>query len=384
MIPRLPDVIDWLLGLSIAGYAVVAMLATIAWPGRRRRADAASQRPVSILKPLHGSEPELLENLRSFCIQDYPDYQVIFGLRDASDPALQVVERLRNELPHSDLTCVINPATHGSNNKVSNLINMLPAARHPWLVLADSDIRVSTDYLRSVTAALPETDTGISTCLYKGRPCSGLWSRLGAMFIDQWFAPSVLVSRLFGSSKFAFGATIALRRETLDAIGGFESLASHLADDYRLGELTRARGLKTVLSDYTVETTVAEPNVRTLVRHELRWLRTIRTVQPAGYAMMFVSFGLPLSIVLALVPGSDPLAAGFLLVTAAARAVLHYCVELRSGNGMLSALSRLPLVPLRDALILCVWLFGFTSRSVDWSGRNFTVAQDGSLRSGAR
>lgn len=369
--------------MSIASYALIAALAAMTWRAHEEDVGVDWQ-PVTILKPLHGDEPALLDSLRSFCIQDYPCHQqIVFGVRDAGDPALRIVTRLQREFPESDISCVVNPGIYGSNYKVCNLMNMLPSAQHQWLVLADSDIHVDPDYLRSVTAALASRKTGIVTCLYRAQSHGGIWSRLGAMFIDQWFAPSVLVSRLFGSVNFGFGATIALRREVLDAIGGFQSVVDHIADDYRLGELTRAFGWKTVLSHYVVTTSVSEAGLPSLLKHELRWLRTIRTVQPAGYALMFVSFGLPLAAALTFIPGSGVPALAFLLITSAARAMLHCHAELRSGSGLPATLARLPLVPIRDVLMLCTWSIGFFSRNVTWSGNRFTVAQDGSLSGGA-
>jgi len=370
------------LALAITGYSLVSMVAVLLWRARHRPTSAPSL-PVSILKPLHGDEADLYENLRSFCVQDYADYEVVFGVQDVLDPALQAVQRLRHEFPQREIHCVINPTHHGSNRKVSNLINLYQQARHDWLVLADSDIRVGPDYLQRVTAPLAQPQTGIVTCLYRARPTRGLWARLGALFIDEWFAPAVLVARLFGSSSFAFGATIALRRETLQMIGGFQALANQLADDYRLGELTRARGLRTVLSDYVVETGVNESSAADLWRHELRWLRTIRAVQPVGYLLMFINFGLPLMLLVCLLPTTRPLALPLLGITLATRTVLHFRTANGSGWRGMSALPTLPLLPLRDALSLCVWAIGFTSRHVSWAGQEFTVAEDGSFHPSA-
>lgn len=381
-IPELAVKLALVLGKSlllvIAGYALISMLATLLWRLRRRQAATGSQ-PVSILKPLHGDEPDLYENLRSFCVQDYPEYQIVFGAHSEQDPALRVVERLRREFPQRDIICVVNPAQHGSNHKISNLINIEKKTRHDWLVLADSDIRVGPDYLQRVTAPLARARTGIVTCLYRGRPSGGIWSRLGALFINEWFVPTVLVARLFGSSSFGFGATIALRRDSLLAIGGFKAFANQLADDYQLGELTRARGLQTVLSDYVVETSVIETSATGLMRHELRWLRTIRAIQPGGYLLMFITFGLPMMLLLALVPTLRPMALPLLAFTAGARAVIHYDASCQRPSPGLFALLTLPLLPLRDLLSLGVWATSFASRRVSWAGNEFSVADDGSL-----
>ena len=256
--------------------------------------------PVTILKPLCGAEPETYECLRSFCDQAYPEFQIVFGVCDSQDPVLGIVEQLQKEFPQRDLSVAIDRRQHGSSRKVSNLINMMPLARHDFLVLSDSDVRVGRDYLAKVVAPLHDDGVGIVTCTYHGNPRPGLWPLLGSLFINEWFMPSVRVAAMAGSRSFAFGVTIALRRQVLASIGGFTSIADQLADDYRLGELTRRLGLRTVLSEVVVETCVAELNFGDLVRHELRWLRTIRALRPLGYSFSFVTFGVPVALLGAL------------------------------------------------------------------------------------
>lgn len=177
-----------------------------------------SSSPVSVLKPLCGAEPRLYENLRSFCAQDYPEFQLVCGVQEGDDPAIAVVHRLAREFPGLSLELVIDPSRHGSNHKVSNLINILGRCRYEHLVLADSDIAVGADYLAQVVAPSPILPWGWSPACIEGDP-RGIWSRLGALFIDDWFAPSVRVAHAFGSRDFAFGATLALRRATLIAVG---------------------------------------------------------------------------------------------------------------------------------------------------------------------
>jgi len=276
-----------------AGSLVYTILALLAARGRSRRTALVrhASPPVTVLKPLCGAEPETYEYLRSFCDQDYPTFQVVFGVADAADPAVRVVERLQAEFPHRSLDIVVNRRQHGSSRKVSNLINMLPAAKHEFFVISDSDVRVERDYLARVVAPLLEPDVGVVTCPYQGIQRSDLWSLLGAQFINEWFIPSVRVAALGGSRSFVSGSTIAIRREVLARIGGFTAIANQLADDYRLGELTRSIGLRTVLSDVVVDTSVVEGSFAELVRHELRWLRTIRTLSPWGYCLSFITFG---------------------------------------------------------------------------------------------
>ena len=340
------------------------------------RAAAEGTAPVTILKPLCGPEPMLYECLRSFCDQEYPAFQIVFGVRDNDDPAVDVVRRLQREFPGLELALAANAAQHGTSRKVSNLINMMPLARHDNLVLADSDIRVGRDYLRRVVAPLHDPRVGVVTCAYRGAPQPGIWSLLGALFINEWFLPSVRLAALAGSRAFAFGATIALRRDVLVAIGGLQAVVNSLADDYRLGELTRRLGLSTVLSDVVVETSVHEASLGDLLRHELRWLRTIRAVQPVGYSLAFVTFGVPVAAVGSALTACAKPALVMLGVTLAARLSLHWVVRRRD-----SALSHLWLLPVRDALGLMLWAWSFVTRRVQWRYDRFLVRRDGSAQS---
>src|SRR5256885_9004201 len=228
-------------------YTVTAWLAVRLRRHRSQPAPATSP-PVTVLKPLCGAERHLYDGLRSFCDQAYPGFQIVFGVRDPEDPAVMIVRRLQREFQGLDLHVAINPAQHGSNGKVSNLINMRPLARYDYLIVADSDVRVARDYLAKVVPPLLDTVVGIVTCPYRGSPQRGAWSVLASAFINDWFMPSVYVAALLGSRAFAFGASIAMRREVLARIGGFMAIADQLAGDYRLGELTRRIGFRARLA----------------------------------------------------------------------------------------------------------------------------------------
>ncbi len=328
--------------------------------------------PTTVLKPLCGGEYQLYERLRSFCEQSCPELQIIFGVRDPDDPGLEAVRRLQREFPRVELEVVVNPVQHGTSAKVSNLLNMMPFARHEYLVIADADVRVPPDYLARIIAPLRDEAVGIVTCLYRGCPRRGLWSLLGSLFVNEWFKPSVCVAALFGSRAFAFGATIALRRDTLTRIGGFGALADQLPDDYRLGELTRQLGLRTVLSEVEVETGVDEASLGELVQHELRWLRTIRTVRPLGYALAGVSFGLPVAIVGGVLAGAGVPVLVMVLITAIGRLMIA------SGPRKThSSLAQLWLVVLSDLLGFALWCWSFTGRRVHWRHARYRVARDG-------
>jgi len=369
----------WLAGFGTTLATLAATYGMTAWiavrtrmrPHRELRADTP---PVTVLKPLCGAEHELYENLRTFCDQNYPRFQLVFGVSDADDPAVGVVRRLQSEYPRVDLQLAVDPRQHGSSPKVSNLINMLPLAAHQHLVIADSDIRVTRDYLRKVVAPLLDPEVGIVTCPYRGHPRRGFWSLMGSLFINDWFLPSVKVAALSGSRAFGFGATIAIRREVLSSIGGFQAIVNQLADDYRLGELTRRAGLKTVLSDCMVETYVSERTLGELIRHELRWLRTIRAVRPIGYMLCFITFSVPVAVLGTLLAAGAHPALAMLAVTMATRVMLHRAGRQRSSSGSL-----LLLLPLRDVLGFVLWVWSFATRRVQWRDANFRVARDGSV-----
>src|SRR6185312_14004912 len=368
-------VLGTLLAALALGYAVTALVAVRLWRNRGAQRRAASGAaavappPVTVLKPLCGAEPGLEHSLRSFCEQDYAGgVQIVFGVQHPADPALAVLERLKRDYPRLDLTVVVDPSRHGASAKVSNLINMMRAARHDWLVLADSDVRAPPGYLTAVAAPLADPTVGIVTCPYRGLPGQGLWSHLGALFINDWFIPSVCVAALFGSRAFAFGATIALRRDTLNAIGGFRAIADQLADDYRLGELTRQRGQRTVLSDVVVETWVDE--------------RTFRVVRPAGYALSAVTFSVPMALLGCALADGTPLTLYLLAATMLLRMLLHLAAHAPGPTGSAAARPRTQLwaIPLADALGFALWCGAFLTREVQWRQDRYRVARDGSVQ----
>ncbi|EIF31080.1 hopanoid biosynthesis associated glycosyl transferase protein HpnI [Burkholderia sp. Ch1-1] len=390
---------QWVLLAGCTGASLYAMLAAVAMPFyASRRSVAASPAQdalrassalypfayvgVSVLKPLCGAEPRLYENLRTFCEQRHGYFQLVLGVSSPDDPAIAVVRRLQAAYPTHDIELAIDTRVHGSNLKVSNLINMAERARHEVIVIADSDIAVEADYLDSVAAPLADPRVGVVTCLYVAQGVGGFWPRVGALFINEWFAPSVRVAHAAGSRRFGFGATLALRRATLERIGGFEALKNCLADDYWLAEHVRALGLRTVLSRVMVATDVIEPTFYALWQRETRWLRTIRSVNPLGFAFLFITFPTPWLLTGAwLTAGlaasaSDALHAWAALTSAtgtatglAARLLMH----LRAARHERTFWRDLPLVPLRDALLALQWLAGAFGSHVVWRGARVPV-----------
>jgi ceramide glucosyltransferase len=366
------------LGAAAMIYSVIAWLAVCAQL-RASRPSGSGTPGVTLLKPLCGADGGTYTCLRSFCDQAYPEFQVIFGVADPGDPVIGVVKQLQNEFSHRDLQIVVDPKQHGSSRKVSNLINMMACARHDYLVVSDSDVRVTPDYLAKVVAPLQEADVGIVTCRYRGVSCGGLWSLLETLFINEWFMPSVQVAAIAGSRSFAFGASIAMRRDVLCRIGGFMSIVNQLADDYRLGELTRRLGLRTVLSNVVVEIAVAERSFTELIDHELRWLRTIRAVRPRSYSFCFVTFTTPVALLAACLSKGAQTALALLAVAAIARVLLHLKTRHSSAT-----VTQVMIIPFRDVLSLSLWGWGLLTRRVRWREHHFQVTPDGSVELIAR
>lgn len=335
--------------------------------------------PVTLLKPLCGDEAGLYQNLRSFCELDYPGLQIVCGVRDTNDAAIAVVRRLQRDLPQVDLTLVCDPALHGANYKVSNLINMMPAAKHDVLVLSDSDMRVGPAYLDAVIDTLQQPGTGVATCLYIGRPVPGRWSAIGAAGINFWFLPSAVVSKFLGGKVGCYGATIALWRRTLDAVGGFAALKDQLADDYALGALVRNSGRDIVVARYFPSTTVDERDWWTFFRHELRWARTIRNTAPVGFALSAITHPAPLAM-LAMILG---LVAGIpfaMLISALGCACLCRLALIVRIRDVLPAPKPLWwLIFPRDVLSLAILVLAYCGRSISWRERAFRLDSVGAL-----
>jgi len=366
--------------IAAAGYVVLAVIAVLAWQLRGRAGTVHSPPPVSVLKPLCGAEPGLHEHLRSFCDQDYPEFEIVFGVREADDPACAVVRQLIAEFPQLPMKLVVDSQLYGNNRKVSNLINMLPHAHHEVLVMADSDAFVGRDYLGAVTAPLRDSAVGLVTCLYRGVPTQGIWSRLGAMYINEWYVPSVLITRLFGYEGYASGQTLCMRRSVLQQIGGLQVLTDQLAEDYRLGELVRGLNLRIVLSPYLLSGEHHEPDLSSMTRHELRWMRTIRVLRPRSFLGIFATFSLPLAligIVFASSAGASLVPWSLFAVILISRITLHFVPRIRAQRSMLSDFW---LLPVRDLLICWVWCRSFFSSRVNWRGNEFDVDADGVMR----
>jgi ceramide glucosyltransferase len=360
-------------------YLIVAFVLVGRFARQHSLSAPTSTPSVTILKPLYREEPGLYDNLASFCRQDYPaPVQIIFGVQDAQDPAIAVVERLRQANPGAALDLVVDATVHGSNRKVSNFVNIAKRIRHDVVVLSDSDIRVAADYLRKLIATLAAPGVGAVTCLYRGVALGGAWSRVFALGIDAQFLPNVLVGLALGRAQPCFGSTIAMRRETLDAIGGFEAFVGLLADDYAIGEAVRARGLAVEIPPFVVAHVGGPDSLGAVWRHELRWARTIRSLDPFGYAGSVVAHPLPfalLSVALGTASGTPAMPLALVIAAAAARIALVQHIGRAFGFRPQSYW----LVPARDLLSFAVFVASFFGRGVDWRGHRLRVEADGTL-----
>jgi ceramide glucosyltransferase len=327
---------------------------------------------VTVLKPLHGAEPLLAEALESFFVQDYPSFQLVFGVQRADDPAACTVRALCARYKWVDAVLVVDPTPHGTNHKIANLINMFAKAKHDVLVVSDSDMHVAPNYIARVAAALGVPGTGLVTSLYVGRPAAAhVPAQLGAAYITQIFASGAVMARALGRQD-CLGATMALTRATLRRIGGWEALSPYVADDGVLGRLVLETGQSIALAATVPATTVAETGFAALFRHELRWARTIRAMAPVGFVLSAVQFPIFWGLMtLALAPG-QAWAFALLGLACVSRVVSGRMIEMALG----AARTPFWLVPARDVLSMVVMAAAFMGQHVAWRGEILSTAQD--------
>jgi ceramide glucosyltransferase len=383
MIPHLNlifEIIAVLGTLSSVGYYFICLWSAAGFLQERRRASESpiSPRPISILKPLKGTDPGMSESLRSHCVQDYPEYEIIFGVSDASDPAVEVVERLRSEFPYLPIKLVICSKILGTNRKVGNLAQMRLEARYQYLLVNDSDIRVEPDYLRRVAQPLSDPKVGLVTCLYRGMASPTMGSRLESLGISTDFCAGVLTARsLEKGIRFGLGSTLAFRAADLQSIGGFESLVDYLSDDYEIGKRIAALGREIKLSEVVVETFLPAYTLRGFLDHQLRWARCIRDSRRWGYTGLLLTFGLPWATLAIIAAKGATWACLLLGITAGSRLAMSLVI----GRDVLQdkQVARwVWLVPLRDFVALFVWIASFAGHTVVWRGERFSL-KDGRL-----
>jgi ceramide glucosyltransferase len=380
---QLPQMIGWfflLLASAGAVYQLLAAQLALKFFESRAHSPAPGTGPaVSILKPLHGDEPGLEAALSSVLRQDYPgDIQLILGLHSRADPALAVAERLTAAHPERDIRIVVDPRAHGANGKVANLVNMLPHARHETLVVSDSDISVAPDWLSRVVADLDAPGVGVVTCPYYGAARAGFWSRLAAMGLSYQFLPSVATGLALSMAKPCMGSTIALQKPTLARIGGFERFADTLADDYALGAAVRASGLESRVAPVLVAHGCAEASLGQVFAHELRWARTVRGLDPVGFAGSGLTHAVPLACIAVLLSQGAAASWAALAAALAARAWLIRRMDELAPH----IAGAWWLFPLRDILSSAVFASSYFVKVVAWRGVRLRVGFDGGMARG--
>lgn len=362
-------------------YVLVCALVVAARRRLGRRFSPSTPIPMTVLKPLCGLEPGLEENLRSFCRQAGPEIEILFGARDHDDAALAVARRVVADFPGLDARIVVGARVHGLNAKVNTLARLAPMARHELIVIADSDTRVGDGDLPRIVQPLLDGRVGVVSCLFRSRPTENFWSRFAALSVDEWFMPSVLVSRVLRSPAYCSGPVVAIRREVLEAVGGFTALAPMLADDYELGARVRRLGYRSVISDCEVTVTVDEVSCASLARHEVRWMRTVRTVTAVGHAFSVLTYAVPLTVIAFVASAASPFSLALVGCAGLLRTAVHWIVAPPIDEAGQPQLRRSPLwmVMLRDFFSLGMWLASYGSRTITWRGRMLWVDTAGVL-----
>ncbi|MEG3124568.1 bacteriohopanetetrol glucosamine biosynthesis glycosyltransferase HpnI [Sphingomonas sp. GB1N7] len=335
-----------------------------------------STEAVTLLKPLYGAEPRLFDNLATFLEQQHDGpVQMVCGVQRDDDPAIAVVRALQSAYPAATIDLVIDATRHGANGKVSNLINMMPAARHPIIVLSDSDMAAAPDYLARVLAALDRPGIGVVSCLYRGRGDGNFWSRLGAAGLTYQFIIGVVVAVAYKLAAPCMGSTIALRRETLDRIGGFKCFADTLADDHAIGQAVIASGLNIAVPPMFVTHAFDETGIGELWRHEVRWAATVRDI--AFWPYVGVIIGLPLPVACLAVLYTPTIGLWLVAASLVARFIVVRSVDAAAGGR--PAAFRLAI--LHDYFAFAVYIASFFVQSVDWRGATLTMKAGGRISS---
>jgi len=355
-------------------FALIAAVLALRFAARERAEHQPAEPSVTILKPLCGQEPELLTRLLGFAHQCYAGpIQFVFGSQHRTDPAIDAVARLTELRPDIPVDVAVEPRNFGTNRKVANLVNMTPLAGNDVIVLSDSDIEVGPTYLADVIAELQKPGVGAVTCLYHGIAGEGIWSRLSAMSINTYFLSNVVTALSLRAAQPCFGATIAIRRDTLEEIGGFEAFADCLADDYEIGAAVRRAGHEVTIPPFSVGHVCFERSAAELVRHQIRQSRTIRTIDPVGYAAATVSHPFALALIGAVL--GSPLGLLVAALAVVCRTVQTIAIE------RAFALERQPywLIPFRDLIAFTTFVSGFFGTTVSWRGSRYRVLSDGSV-----
>ena len=339
------------------------------------------QPPISVLKPVHGMEPRLEESLESFFRQDYPECELIFCARQREDPALVLAERLATKYPKVKVKILTCGEPPWANAKVYSLARMMEAAENELIVISDSDVEVTPEYLREIVRPLEDDCVGLVTCLYRGVSVDGFWSKLEALGMSVEMTSGVLVAEMLEGMKFALGPTMVTRKSCVHSVGGFEAFADYCADDYLLGNLIEKQGYKVVLSEYAVDHIVVHRSLAESLKHQVRWMRSTRFSRPKGHVGTVLTFAMPFGVLglIAGVLGDHPLlGAGIFLVNYLER-VLQSVI---AGYGVVrdrQALKQAWFYPLRDLLGFFVWCGSYLSSNIHWRSEVYRLTAGGRM-----
>ena len=366
-----------LLSLSAIAYYGYAIYAANKFFAHSPVYDEAFHPAVSILRPICGIDSKTYQNLASFCQQEYPEYQIIFGVQDPQDPSMEVVRQLIKDFANLDIQVTASLYTLGANRKVSNLAHAVTKAKYDILLLADSDVRVEPDYLRRVIQPLSDPAVGVVTCLYRSI-AQGWVTTVEALSTPTEFLPGVLVSTALEGIKFAMGQTIVIRRSVLEEIGGFAAIADYLADDFQLGFLPTQAGYKVVLSDYLIDHVMPQSAIAESIHRQTRWLVGIRASRPWGYIGLIFTHGTVTSLLFLLATGGSVLGWSVLSVAWVMRLAMAWFVGIRClGDPVAQKLFWL--VPLRDGISFVLWGYSLIGNTVEWRDRQFRLTRSGKL-----
>jgi ceramide glucosyltransferase len=371
--------------VSCTGFLFLVIIATVRFRRRQRQSKipipVRDLPPVTLLKPLCGLEPRLEENLNSFFQQDYPVYEIIFGARDATDPALRVVRRIQDRHPDVPVTIVFSGRPDRPNAKVCSLEKMVAAATHEYLIISDSDVHVAADYVTQVVRPLLDPQVGLVSCLYRGVPTGGIWSRLEALGMSVEMISGVVVADLLEGMRFALGPTMATRRGVLEAIGGVGALANYCADDYVLGQKVFESGLRVVMSSHVIEHVVLNRSFKHSVAHQVRWMKSTRFSRSAGHIGTGLTFALPFGLI-GIVAGIAAHSATLAIALFGWAVLKRLLMSVTAGWGVVRdrhALRDCWLYPLRDLMGFCFWVASFLGTTIVWRHERYRLQPGGTM-----
>ena len=363
------------------GFLILVLYSVLRLVSKPRPAKSSFTPRATLLKPVCGLEPRLEENLESFFAQDYPAFEIIFGARNNDDPAIRIVERLREKYPMVPVKVVFSGEPQHPNAKVCSLEKMIAVATTDFYVISDSDVHAETSYLREIIAPFADSKVGVVTCLYRGVPTGGLWSRLEALGMSVEMTAGVVSANTLEGMKFALGPTMVARRQALEQMGGVGTLADYCSDDYLLGNWIAERGWRVVLSHHVIDHVVLNRDFKSSMLHQVRWMKSTRFSRPKGHFGTMLTFAMPFGLVgfaVALALGKPILSAEILGWTLLNRMML----SIATGWFVVSdpnSLKHCWLYPLRDLMGFFFWAASYRNSEVVWRGERYRLSLDGKM-----